>query len=98
MTLGRNARLSKSRFTAGLQCLKRLYLECYSRDLADEVDAATQARFDTGNEVGELARQRFPGGTLVAESYLEHGQAVATTNTLMKKLPGSAIVRSGLYV
>ena len=87
MTLGRNARLSKSRFTAGLQCLKRLYLECYSRDLADEVDAATQARFDTGNEVGELARQRFPGGTLVAESYLEHGQAVATTNTLMGNYP-----------
>ena len=85
----RNARLSKSRFTAGLQCLKRLYLECYNRDLADAVDAATQARFDTGNEVGELARHRFPGGTLVAESYMEHDQAVATTQTL---LDGTSVV------
>ena len=75
--------LSKSRFTAGLQCLKRLYLQSYQPDLADAVDAGTQARFDTGNEVGELARQRFPGGRLVAEPYYRHSLAVATTNTLL---------------
>lgn len=32
--------LSKSRFQSGLQCLKRLYLECYKRELADPVDPA----------------------------------------------------------
>ena len=31
--------LSKSRFMAGIQCEKRLYLECYHRDLADPVGA-----------------------------------------------------------
>lgn len=75
--------LSKSRFQSGLQCLKRLYLDCYNRELADEVGPALQAVFDTGNLVGELARERFPGGRLVEESHLEHGRAVETTRTLL---------------
>jgi len=75
--------LSKSRFQAGLQCLKRLYLECYSRDLADPIDPATQAIFDSGTAVGEKARLRFPGGRLVEESHLEHDRAIATTQTLL---------------
>ncbi len=83
----RNPSLSKSRFTAGLQCLKRLYLECYNRELADAVDASTQARFDAGNAVGELARKRFPGGRLVTESHLEHAAAVATTRKLLEAGP-----------
>ncbi len=75
--------LSKSRFQSGLQCLKRLYLDCYNRDLADPIGPAQQAVFDTGNAVGEKARQRFPGGRLVEESHLEHGRAVETTRTLL---------------
>ena len=50
--------LSKSRFTAGLQCLKRLYLEYHRRELADPVSESQQDIFDTGTSVGELARQR----------------------------------------
>ena len=75
--------LSKSRFLGGLQCLKRLYLECYRRDLADEVSLSQQAIFDSGTAVGELARQRFPGGVLIAEDHSQHRQAVATTQTLL---------------
>ena len=75
--------LSKSRFQSGLQCLKRLYLECYNRELADEIGPALQAVFDTGNAVGEKARERFPGGRLVDESHLEHARAVETTRTLL---------------
>ena len=37
MTHGRNHQLSKSRFLAGLQCLKWLYLDCHHRDLAEAV-------------------------------------------------------------
>lgn len=83
--------LSKSRFQHGLQCLKRLYLETYHRDLADPVDARQQAIFDAGHAVGELARQRFPGGTLVGESYLEHSQAVETTCSLLDDVSTPAI-------
>ena len=34
--------LSKSRFTAGLQCLKRLYLEYHRRELADRYRRASR--------------------------------------------------------
>ena len=83
MSSHRNPQLSKSRFTAGLQCLKRLYLECYHRELADPPEEVRQAIFDTGNAVGELARQRFPNGRLIAEQYYEHSQAVETTKALL---------------
>ena len=83
MTTRRAATLSKSRFTYGLQCLKRLYLYCYHYDLADAVDARTQALFDTGNRVGELARQRFPGGVLVEEDHFHHQAAVTATGNLL---------------
>ena len=80
---GISPQLSKSRFLAGLQCLKRLYLECYHRDLAAPIDTSQQAIFDAGTAVGELARRRFPGGTLVEEPYFAHTQAVAPTQTLL---------------
>lgn len=75
--------LSKSRFTAGLQCLKRLYLECYHRDLADPIEAGQQAVFDAGTAVGELARMRFPDGVLISEEFFKHDQAVESTLALL---------------
>ena len=79
----RRPNLSKSRFTTGLQCLKRLYLDYHQGELADPVSDSHQAIFDTGTSVGALARQRFPGGSLVAEPYYEHARAVETTGTLL---------------
>ena len=87
--------LSKSRFQHGLQCLKRLYLETFHRDLADPVDAARQAIFDSGSAVGELARERFPGGLLVDESYFEHRQAVERTRSLLNNASVPAIYEAG---
>ena len=91
MSSGRPILLSKSRFLAGLQCLKRLYLECYHGELAGPVGTGQQAIFDTGHTVGEMARRRFPGGTLVAESHLEHRQAVQTTEALLEDTSVSAL-------
>ena len=68
--------LSKSRFMAGLQCLKRLCLECYERKLADPIDERQQAIFDTGTGVGELAREMYPNGRLVEEQYFELAKAI----------------------
>ena len=87
--------LSKSRFQNGLQCLKRLYLETYRRDLADPVPPERQAIFDVGHAVGELARQRFPGGRLVDESYVDHQQAVETTRFLLDDASVPAIYEAG---
>jgi hypothetical protein len=73
-------KLSKTRFTAGLQCLKLLYLGYYSPELADPVDTGQQALFDAGTEVGILARQRFRGGLLIEAPYNEHPRAEASTS------------------
>jgi len=75
--------LSKSRFMAGLQCHKRLYFECYQRDLADPVSAQQQSLFDTGTEVGTLARKLYPGGVLIEEDYFNHSAAVESTKTVL---------------
>ena len=88
--------LSKSRFQSGLQCLKRLYLECYNRELADEIDAARQAIFDSGHVVGEKARLRFPGGRLVEESHLEHARAVGTTKAMLADLSIPALYEAAV--
>lgn len=55
-------RISKSRFVAGSQCLKRLYWQVHAPELAAEPDAASEAIIQQGHEVGILARQLFPGG------------------------------------
>ena len=60
-----NMTISKSKFVAGCQCLKRLYLQVHEPNLAAELDAAREAIMAQGREVGLLARQLFPGGVEV---------------------------------
>jgi len=60
-------RLSKSRFMAGMQCHKRLYLETYRPQLAGPADESGSATFEAGHAVGALARNRYPGGILISE-------------------------------
>lgn len=54
--------LSKSTYMRGRQCPKALWLYRHRRELLPPVDAARQAVYDTGTEVGLLAQQLFPGG------------------------------------
>ena len=77
-------RLSKSRYLSGLQCHKRLYLEVHAPGLATKPDAATQAILDMGTDLGELARQRFPGGRLVTAGYRQSQEALAQTADLLQ--------------
>ncbi|MDM8000144.1 MAG: DUF2779 domain-containing protein [Dehalococcoidia bacterium] len=88
-------KLSKSSFTAGLQCLKRLYLESYHRDLAAPIDEAQQALFDAGALVGEMARQLYPGGILMDHDYLHIDEAVASTKALLGDTSLAAIYEAG---
>ena len=71
--------LSKSKYCKLCQCPKILWLEKYKPDEAVE-DASAQARFDTGNRVGDLAMGLFgeftevtaykPDGTLDLDSMI----------------------------
>ena len=63
----RSPALSKSRFMAGRQCHKRLYLETYRPELAESADESSEATFEMGHAVGALARNRYSGGTLIGE-------------------------------
>jgi len=76
-------RLSKSRFMAGQQCQKRLYLELYAPELAAPLDDPTVARFGVGTAVGELARRRFACGQLIASDHQHHADAEAQTRVLL---------------
>ena len=82
--------LSKSRFLFGLQCPLRLWYWCYEPDLASETPPGVQARFDMGRQVGELARDRYPGGVLIEEDHLQQKDALQSTRKALKspKAPG----------
>ena len=57
--------ISKSRFIAGVQCLKRLYWLVHEPELATQPDEAAFALMEQGRQVGKFARQMFPGGVEV---------------------------------
>jgi len=72
-------RLSKSRYMAGLQCPKILWLGINKPDIAAAPDRATQRVFDIGHRVGEYAQELFPGGVLIAEDHTQLSQAISKT-------------------
>ena len=79
----RQPSLSKTRFVAGTQCHLRLWYDSYARDLASPSDEALQAIFDTGQEVGELARRRYPGGHYVAHDHRHVLEALDETRKVI---------------
>ena len=81
--------LSKSRVMAGIQCHRRLWLETFRRESA-KVDASAEARFATGHEVGELARELLGPGILVGH-VKELNAALAESGHLMAAQPGATL-------
>ena len=83
--------LSKSRFTSGLQCHKKLFFSFYERDFASPVGPAQQALFDSGNRVGVIAHGLRPGGTHIDSPAYHHDQAVERTLPLLNDASVPAI-------
>lgn len=79
-----NLNLSKSKFVAGIQCLKRLYLQCYNPRPEDDIDEATKAMFKQGHEVGSMAQKAFSGGILVNFDQMPFDVAASITRDLIK--------------
>lgn len=83
ITCDRPYSLTKSRFMAGRQCLKRMYLDVHHRDLRTPMTEAQQALFDFGHRFGECTHQRFPEGVLVPFHPHELNAALGTTQALV---------------
>lgn len=75
--------LSKTRYLYGVQCDKRLYLDCYRPELLGEVSTSTQYIFDQGHEVGELATRRYPHGVRISYDRAHFPDAAAATARAM---------------
>lgn len=86
--MARSYRLSKSRFTAGLQCHKLLWWRVHEPDAPELVpDAAQQAIFDQGTRVGEVARTYVPAGELVDLPHDAFAERISMTRDLLARGP-----------
>ena len=67
---------------AGLQCLRRLWLQVHEPHEYEEPPAGSPLA--VGHEIGRHAHRLFPGGVLVLEEPWQHSEAVARTAALME--------------
>jgi len=73
--------LTKSRYIAGLQCLRRLWL--LDHEPLPYEEPAPGSPLDMGQEIGRKAHLLFPGGAPIHEEPWQHAQAVAGTAAMM---------------
>jgi predicted RecB family nuclease len=89
--------LSKSRFTTGLQCHRRLWWETHEPAAPELVaDVAQQAIFDQGSKVGRIARERVPGGVLIDFEPGAIAERVAATNAALAA--GATVIYEASFV
>jgi len=77
--------VSKSKYVAGLQCRKLFWTYYNDKTKIPPVDAATQAVFDQGHEVGDLAKSLFPRGIEIEGDPWDFQGLMARTRMVMKK-------------
>ncbi len=95
--MSRSQRLSKSRFTSGLQCHKQLWWRVHEPGASELVpDEAQQAIFDQGTRVGEAARGHVPGGVLVDRRYNDYEGRLADTTRAIEA--GAGVLYEASFV
>lgn len=95
-------RLSKSQFIKGHQCPLALWYFKHRKDLIPPIDAAKQALFDSGHDVGELAKQIYPNGLEIKGKFFEITKFVNDTQTAIANgetviYEAAACTAAGLY-
>jgi len=89
-------RLSKSKFVAGVQCLKRLYLQVFEPEEAADNTPGTQVLLEQGHAVGLEAQRAFPGGVLVGADHEHIADALKETALLIENRTVPAIFEAAL--
>ena len=87
--LRRHMRLSKSRLVAYKQCPKRLWLQTYRRELAQQSEAVLN-RMAQGHMVGATARRLHPAAVATTRGRLQQARALADR---IKASPAEHIAR-----
>jgi len=76
--------ISKSNMALGMRCAKALHLSIHRKDVKTKPDAATQARFDQGHEVGAKAQELFDQeGVKIHAKPWEYAQSLTATKKAM---------------
>lgn len=99
-------RISKSHYQKFLECEKRFWLSLHREDLRPSPNANEQLRFETGREVGEMARRMFPNGRPgasgadVLEATRENMALLAAGHTLFEATfsDGDLLMRADIIV
>ena len=78
-------RISKSQYLKGIQCPKALWFYRHRPDLKPEITEAQQHLFDTGHEIGELAKEYFNGGVEIEAEYYEIDKAIESTDDAIRQ-------------
>lgn len=72
-------RISKSQYLRGIQCPKALWLYRNRPDLKPDISEAQQRIFDTGHEIGEMAKSYYQNGIEIDCEYYEIDKAIELT-------------------
>jgi len=89
--------LSKSRFTTGLQCHRRLWWHGHEPTAPElKPDASLEAIFRQGDHVGRLAQEHIPGGVLIAFEGRDKERAVRETAAAIAA--GAAVIYEASFI
>ena len=94
--------LSKSKYLRGLQCDKSLWLDKNKPQLRNEKDKQSESLFETGNKVGDLAKEFFPNGIEIKFDASSFDGMVNKTNELIgngtEVIYEAAFKKDGMFV
>ena len=76
--------ISKSKYIKGLQCLKLLWYHYNAKDQLPAHDAATEAIFEQGHNIGDLAKDLYPDGIEI-EWDLRFGEIIEQSLAALKE-------------
>lgn len=79
--------LSKTKYLDGIKCPKLLWYEFNKTDAVPEPDPATQAIFDQGKKVGELAQKLYPKGIKIEREQMPEKMHAKSLEALKLRQP-----------